>query len=121
MKPMKRLSILWAIVATMAIFVSCSKSNSNFNAVGGALPTKYISILDSTYSPVLLTVSIGSSITFVNSSSIAHTIVSDDTVTIKTPTLLPGTSFYYKKDTLGTFNYHCKEHPNARGTIVFRP
>jgi plastocyanin len=110
-----------SFVVLFLFFTSCSKSNSDFNPQGGLLPAKYIYILDSTFYPPTLTVSIGSAINFVNSSSILHTIISDDSITIKTPGIAPATSFYFKKDTIGSFPYHCVNHPTVRGTVIFIP
>ena len=108
-------------LVTIAAIASCGKSNTNFYGQGGLLPSNYIYILDSSFSPNTLNIAIGSSVTFVNNSSLTHTIKSDDTTFLKTPGIVPGTSFYFKKDTIGTINYHCVEHPNVRGTIIYRP
>ncbi len=105
----------------LAGIISCDKQNSGFNPQGGNIPTNYINILDSSFSPAVLTIAIGSSITFVNSTNTIRTIVSDDSVTIITPGIPAFGSYFYKKDTIGTFNYHCVEKPSARGTVVLRP
>lgn len=120
---MKLMSMRNFLFAGMVVagLLSCDKQNSSFTPQGGGIPTNYISILDSSFSPSNITLAVGSSITFVNSSTISHTIISDDTVTIKTPVIVPGSSFFYKKDTVGTFNYHCIEHPGVRGSITLRP
>jgi len=103
------------------LFFSCEKQGSSSPAQGGNIPTNYIKIIENGFSPSSLTVAIGSSITFVNNSNQTHTIISDDNTTIITPAIEPATSFYYKKDTLGTFNYHSMEQPSMRGSITFRP
>ncbi len=118
---MKTSAIFIGVCTIATLIFSCGKQNSSFNPIGGTLPTKYITILDSTFSPVSITAAVGSSFTFLNSSTSAHTIISDDTVTFITPSMLPGTSFFFKKDTIGTISYHCKEHPSARGIIILRP
>ena len=105
---------------------SCSKDNVDYGAQGGLLPTHYINILDSSFSPVLLTVAAGSSITFLNKTTISHTIVSADSSTIVSPAIAPGLSYYVKPDTLAgsspvVIYYHCKEHPTVTGTIILNP
>lgn len=107
-------------VLFLATISSCIKSGISRPA-GGDLPTNYIIVKDSAFTPPVLTVVSGSSITFVNNTAIAHTILTDDTTTIRAVSIAPGTSFFFKKDTSGTFPYHCALHPNARGTIVITP
>ena len=118
---LKPAHLFFLLCVTVLFYLSCTKPNTGYNSQGGLLPTHYIKILTDSFSPMNLTVSIGSSITFVNSSNDNHTIISDDGFAIVTPTIAPATSFYYKKDTIGIINYHCIEHPTIRGTIQFRP
>jgi plastocyanin len=105
-----------------AFFISsCDDGYSNYTSQGGGLTTNYVYLLDGSVQPTYLKVATGSSITFVNNSGQPHTIISDDTTTIKTNLILPAKSFLFKKDTFGIFPYHCVEHPNVTGTIEFRP
>ena len=108
-----------AALLFIVIISSCDKQIA-YNGVGGTLPSNYIYITDSAITPNALRLSIGSSVTFVNTSSLAHQLVSNDNVTIHTPVINPSTSYYYKKDTLGAFNYHCELHPTETGSIEFR-
>lgn len=119
---MKHLSFLnfFAGILIISTTFSCIKSGLS-RPVGGELPTNYIIVKDSSFTPPILKVVSGSSITFVNNTSIAHTIISDDTLTIKAVSIASGTSYFFKKDTSGTFLYHCTLHPNARGTIIITP
>ena len=114
---MKKL-ILFSLVAGLILSVSCSKNeNANSYAAGGALPTNYVSILDDGFSPASLRVSNGSSITFLNSTNITHTLVSNDSVMMITTPINPAKSYVYKKYFVGTMPYHCIEHPSERGII----
>ena len=115
-----RLNIVLIAAVLFAPIYSCSKAE-DFTGQGGLLPTHYITIKDSSFSPIVLTVATGSSITFVNSTDNEHSIVSDDSATILSGTILHKTSFYYKKDTVGTFYYHCGMHPTVKGTIILTP
>lgn len=118
---MRTRNFLALMLLTTIIFYSCSKSNEDFEAQGGLLPTHYVDIKESTFSPGILIVATGSSITFINGTSVEHSIVSDDSSTILSGAILPGTTFFYKKDTVGNFNYHCGVHPSARGTLILSP
>jgi plastocyanin len=122
-KVMKHFSFPLCIFGVCMAIISCTSEVPN-NEGGGNVPTQYITILENGFSPNNLTgankISIGTSITFVNQSNSAHTIVSDDTVTFPARTIDPSKFTIYKRDTVGVFPYHCKEHPNMRGTIEFR-
>ena len=125
---MKKIRLKHLLLTGMVLTVlySCSKDEEDFGAQGGLLPTHYIDIRDSSFSPSLLTVAAGSSITFLNKTTISHTMVSDDSSTILSPSIAPSTSFYVKPDTLNGslpvyINYHCKEHPTAKGTVILLP
>ena len=111
------------VICSLLILQSCNNDDSFFSSKGGLLPTEYIYIQDGLFSQTFQnnTVALGTAVTFINTTSINHTIISDDNFTIQTPTIFPNKSFYFKKDTVGTFEYHCVEHPTVRGTITYRP
>jgi plastocyanin len=119
---LRSLIYLFSIVLIIG-FYACNK-NTGFEQAGGLLPTNYIVIKDSTFSPVTLTVANGSSITFLNQTTVAHTIMSDDTTTLRAALIRPDSSFYFKPDTATSIPvpiyipYHCIEHPSSRGVIV---
>ena len=117
---MKNAMICVFILLFSAVLMSCD-GNGIPEPAGGELPTNYVMVKDSSFSPGLLTVVAGSSVTFVNNTSIAHTVMSDDSNTVKLVSIAPGTSYFWKKDTSGSFPYHCTLHPVARGTIVITP
>ena len=121
-----RLNSLMLTGLLVAGIYSCSKSGDDFDPQGGLLPTHYIDIKDSSFSPNLLSVANGSSITFLNKSTISHTLVSDDSSTILSPAILPNSFYFVKPDTMAGslpvyIYYHCKEHPTVTGTIILTP
>ena len=125
---MKKITCSYLLLTGILLSVaySCTKTASDFEAQGGLLPTHYVNILDSLFSPAILTVANGSSITFLNKTTSNHTLVSDDSLTILSPTLAPTAFYFVKPDTLAGvmpvyINYHCKEHPAIKGTIILRP
>jgi plastocyanin len=114
----KGFQYLLVIVFGGLLITSCSKNeNANSYAAGNGLPTNYISILDNGFSPNVLIVPNGSSITFLNSSNSTHTLVSDDSTTLVTTPILPTKYFSYRKYFVGILNYHCVEHPSETGII----
>jgi hypothetical protein len=109
-----------AAITAIVFLISCSK-HTNYDAKGGDLPTNYISILDSSFSPISLTVVSGSSITFVNNTAVPQSIISEDSVTIRSTIVAPNSSFIFKKDTSGVFFYHLTNKPAARAVFVITP
>lgn len=84
-----------------------------------AAKTTSLTIISYQYSPATLKVKRGTKIIVTNKDGVAHTVTSDGTsfdsgelnfnesVTIDTTTLSPG-----------TYPYHCTYHPEMKGTIV---
>ena len=116
--PYKNLMLLLLVSMTLAY---CTKYTDGYNPQGGELPSSYIQVLDSTFTPAFDTIALGGSVKFINQSSMAHTIVSDDNTTIPSVLINPSSFYLFKKDTIGIIHYHCVEHPNAAGAIVIRP
>jgi len=112
--------LLLGVILTWSIY-GCNKDDESYNPQGGYLPTNYITIQDSSFSPLTITLVAGNSITFLNSTNSNHQIISDDSVTINTNVLGPQGHYYWKKDTVGTFPIHCVNHPRARGLITLTP
>ena len=113
--------LLLVFIATTALVASCTQPAANYGAVGGGLPTHFISIANNAVSPPSLTVSIGSSITFLNQSGTNQTIISDNCTSLATSTMPPSGHYLFKKDTLGTITFHSMENPSLTGSITFRP
>ena len=102
------------------LFIACSK-NGQPEPVGGELPTNFIIINDNAFSPASLTVVNGSSITFVNRSGTAKGIYSADSVVINKQNILDNTSYFFKKDTVGTIVFRMAGKPSVQGSINFTP
>jgi plastocyanin len=111
-----------ALAFLLSLFIfSCERPHVGSNTGGGLLPTNYIVIKDSSFSPASLTVVSGSSITFLNQSSMVHRLMTDDSTTIRDTAIAPNKYYFFKKDTFGTFNYHLVDKQSARGTIIITP
>lgn len=118
----KKLVIALTILVTIVIF-SCTKHEAYMQA-GGNLPTQYMTVLpDGKMQPAVVTIASGGSITFVNSHSKPHQILTlDADSSIYTPVIAPGSSFIFKNDTLlGSFNYKCVLDSSIIGNITIRP
>lgn len=69
------------------------------------------------YVPNPLAVASGTTVTWVNNDTIAHTSTSDTRV-FDSGTLGAGQSFSFMFQTRGTFTYHCAFHPGMVGTVT---
>lgn len=79
-----------------------------------------IAIRNFAFDPSSLTVKAGSTVTWVNSDSAPHTIVSEAgaPAVISSDTLANGASFTFTFTRPGTYPYHCSIHPSMKGTII---
>ncbi len=83
-------------------------------------------ILDSSgsfaFSPATLTIKAGTTVTWKNTTSAAHTVTSDDGKTFDSGTSNPiaaqGGTFSFTFTKAGTFAYHCAIHPFMKATII---
>lgn len=69
------------------------------------------------FKPETITISAGTTVTWANQDSVAHTVTADDGSFDSTP-VAGGTAFSQVFATPGTFAYHCTIHPTMKGTIV---
>ncbi|MEV5376046.1 MULTISPECIES: cupredoxin domain-containing protein [Streptomyces] len=73
-----------------------------------------------TFAPNDLVINAGDSVAWTNQDSITHTATSDASPPVwDTGDILPGrTSSPITFQTLGTFPYHCRIHPDMRASIM---
>lgn len=76
-----------------------------------------ITINNFEYSPKTITVKVGSSVTWLNSDTVDHSVVMDDT-SFDTGLLAPGEKGSYTFTKVGTYTYHCATHPSMTATVV---
>jgi plastocyanin len=74
-----------------------------------------ISIQNFSFNPGTLTISKGTTVTWVNNDSVAHNIKSD---TFNSSDLTKGQTFSFTFNQTGTFNYSCGIHPSMLGKII---
>lgn len=78
---------------------------------------KSIAILDFSYSENPLTVKKGTTVTWTNDDTTAHSAAADDG-SFNTGMLETGESGSVTFHEAGTYTYHCSQHPSMTGTIV---
>lgn len=84
-----------------------------------AQATNSVTIQDMAFSPANITVKAGTTVTWTNSDSDAHTVTESDSKTgPNSGTLENGKSYTFTYDTPGTYQYHCTIHPSMMGTVT---
>jgi plastocyanin len=76
-----------------------------------------IDISNFMYSPTVLRVKVGSTITVTNEDETEHTATSNTEGAFDTGTLEKGQSMSFKVNKVGAFSYHCSFHAFMHGTI----
>ena len=119
---MKYFLLLILNLSVVMSFISCNKDGAGQpGPVGGDLPTNYIIMSDGAFSPNSLTIVNGSSVTFLNRSGTAKGIYSSDSVVINKQNIADNTSYFFKKDTVGTIIFKMAGKPSVTGSITFTP
>jgi len=93
---------------TPAASASSSSSGSSASAV---------EIKNFAFSPDSVQIAAGTTVTWTNSDTTAHTVTADDG-SFDSGNLDPGKTFSFTFDKAETFTYHCAIHPNMKATIV---
>ena len=113
-----------AVFACLLFFYSCSKSNndpSDGTQTGGTNGDGLKINITGMAFPATTTIKKGSTVTWTNKDSYAHTVTSDDGSTFKSANLAAGATFSFKANTVGSFPYHCNYHSDMHGTLIVNP
>lgn len=76
-----------------------------------------VTIANFSFSPTPLTVKVGSTVTWTNQDSVAHTVTADDG-SFESSHIGGGGTFTQTFAKAGTFAYHCSIHPSMKATIT---
>lgn len=86
-----------------------------------AQPSQFaLTIRDFTFSPRVLTIPVGSTVTATNQDEATHDWTSRDSVW-RSGDLAQGESFSFRFPRSGTFDYLCERHPQMTGSITVTP
>ena len=87
-------------------------------ASNSAVADNSVVMKDFTFSPVLLTVKKGTTVTWTNQDSAPHTVTSDSGSELSSEKLSNGQSYSHTFNGAGTFEYHCGVHPTMKAKVV---
>ncbi|MFF2142952.1 cupredoxin domain-containing protein [Kitasatospora sp. NPDC058190] len=83
-----------------------------------AAGAQQVTIANYAFAPSTLTVSTGTTVTWTNNDSDAHTVTSTGSGPLNSAPLNQGASYSYTFTTPGTYAYICSIHPFMHGTVV---
>src|SRR3954468_6892385 len=93
--------------------------NSQLGTLTEASPVPAQVVIENfTFSPDVLTVSVGTEVTWENRDDIPHTVTSEDTTSFASGFLDTGDHFTYRFATPGTFPYFCSVPPMMTAKVV---
>ena len=118
---MKRIFLSAAAIAVLVLPLSVSRVNhakpvsDDHMASADKLQVK---IDNFSFEPATLTVTPGTTVTWVNQDDVPHNVVSSEGKTLKSPVLDTDQKFSYTFDKPGTYPYYCGIHPRMTGKVV---
>jgi len=98
---------------------SSSPASSDGSAPAISIPMGASTLGNQAFAPDDLNVTVGTTVTWKNTDSVAHTSTSD-AAGWDSGIVNPGGQFSTAFSTAGTYHYHCAIHPGMIGTVVVR-
>jgi len=108
------------------ILVACGSSTTTIPSTQAPISSTAVSgskvditISGFKFDPDTVTVTIGTTVTWTNQDTTAHTVVADDG-SWKSDSLAKGATFSFTFDKAGTYTYICSIHPTMKGTVIVK-
>jgi amicyanin len=89
-----------------------------FGAVAAPEPTE-IKIADLAFSPLEITVPVGTTVTWVNKDDVPHNVV-DKNKAFRSKVFETDSSFSFTFASAGTYDYFCSVHPQMTGKVIVK-
>jgi plastocyanin len=119
---MKIKKVMWtAIVAVIAcgFILLAGTPRSHAAGPGDKAPDSVeVKIDNFSFGAMKLTVSAGTTVTWINNDDVPHTVVSEDKTTFRSKALDTGDKFSYTFTKPGNYPYFCSVHPKMIAEVV---
>ena len=103
----------------MSNMPSGSTNNSSGNGSETPAATNKVDIANFAFSPAHITVAKGTTVTWTNHDTTAHTVVETDGKSGPNSSAVnPGDSYTFTFGEAGTYQYHCSIHPQMTGSVT---
>ena len=109
----KHVAGLFALLAVAGAFVT-----GIVRADDAAPPEQQVAIYNYKFSPEVLTVPVGTKVTWTNKDDVPHSVVSSDKRFPQSGGLDTGDHYSYTFTDAGSYEYFCSLHPFMKGKIV---
>ena len=111
------------LVGALAVAFIAFSPHASYAASASPATTVKVSITTNkkgvfTFKPKSVTIAVGTTVKWTNTTTVAHTVTSDDGVTFNSGIINPGGTFKFTFKKKGTFGYHCSIHPFMTATII---
>ena len=111
-KGMRKVLFTICAVAIVALFTSsCGKSSDSSGSYA-------VTIAGMAFTPVTLTVTAGSTVTWTNNDNVVHNVTSTGGTFVSSGPISPGGTYLLQFNTKGSFPYSCTIHPTMTGVII---
>ena len=117
---MRKIIVLLALLITAALLFGCygpAQTNTNNNTPSPGTQINFVSIKNFAFNPSNAIVTVGTTVTWTNNDSTAHTVTADD-ASFDSGNLNPGQSYTHTFTAAGTISYHCKIHPMMKAFVT---
>jgi plastocyanin len=131
-RPRRRLLGLVTVLAALVLATGCGPGSDSGGSTppapatqsassGSAAPGggSMVEISNFMFTPMTLTVAVGSNVTWKFDDSTQHTVTADDNSFASSP-MSNGQTFTHTFSAAGTVAYHCSIHPEMTGTITVK-
>ena len=117
-----RILIAPAILFISFIISGCMNTNNPMNSTTtnpttGNQGVNDVFIQNMAFSPAILTVAAGSTVTWTNKDAMNHTVTSDSTL-FNSGNIVVNGVYSYTFTTVGTYSYHCSIHPSMTAKVI---
>lgn len=120
---MKKALLILPVLGAVVLLSGCSlyrnstqpSNNQPTTSTVSPISGNAISIQNFAFSPAILTVKKGTTVTWTNNDSAPHALKSN---TFNSNMLSKGQQFSFTFDTIGSFDYSCSIHPSMTGKII---
>jgi plastocyanin len=107
--------VVIVIIAVAALLAMQNQPSGGTNNAGTG---DSVDIRNFAFSPATLTIPIGTTVTWTNNDTTAHTVTFDNGPFASSSNLASGQTYAVTFDQAGTFNYHCSIHPSMVAKVI---